>query len=99
VSYQLEGRLARMLTIGTWASVVALVAGSVVALIAGAGSDGSSTPEAVLWLGIGLVVLTPIARVALAAVGFWRGSERELAAIAIAVLCVLGVTVVAGIGG
>jgi uncharacterized membrane protein len=51
-------------------------------------------PEGFLWLGIVVGVALPAARVALAIVGFAREGDRRATAVAVAVLAVLGLSVV-----
>jgi uncharacterized membrane protein len=108
----LESVLARVLTIGTYASI-ALVAIGLVLLVAGGGSPldsgpplrlatlgadlAAGRPEAFLWLGILAVLGTPALRVAGALVGFWRGGERRMALIALLILAVVGLGIVAGL--
>ena len=96
---RLEARISRVLAIGTYASVVALGAGVLVQLIDPRGSSGIDG-TAVLAIGLVIVILTPVARVAAAALGFATRGERELAVISVAVLAVLGLTVaLAGLVG
>jgi uncharacterized membrane protein len=108
----LESALARVLSIGTYASM-ALVAIGLVLLVAGGGSPldagpplslatlgadlPAGRPAAFLWLGILGVVSTPALRVTGALIGFWRGGERRMALIALLILMVVGVGVVAGL--
>jgi uncharacterized membrane protein len=55
-------------------------------------------PDGFLWAGIGLVVLLPIARVAVAGLGFLAGRDWRLALVALAVLLVVALSIVAAIG-
>ncbi len=54
-------------------------------------------PEGFLWLGLLLTVVLPPARVALALLGFAREGDRTAAAIALAVLGVLGLSMVVAV--
>lgn len=108
----LESALARVLAVGTYASM-ALVAIGLVLLVAGGGSPldpgpplnlatlgadlVAGRPAAFLWLGILGVVATPATRVAGALIGFWRRGERRMALVAVAILVVVGLGVVAGL--
>jgi uncharacterized membrane protein len=110
----LEALIARLLTIGTYASVV-LVAVGVVALVATGHSPlevapaldpGSFVDDLValkpgpfLWLGIFLVVGTPSARVIAALVRYLRAGEREMAFVAALILAVVAIGVVVGTAG
>jgi uncharacterized membrane protein len=108
----LESALARVLAIGTSASM-ALVAIGLVLLVAGGGSPldpgpplrlgtlgadlAGGRPAAFLWLGILGVVGTPALRVLGALIGFWRGGERRMALVALLILVVVALGVVAGL--
>jgi len=93
-SDQLEPRISRLLSSGTYVAVVTLAAGVVVALAMPGTSSGGPDATALLYVGLGVVILTPVARVSASAIGFAGRGERELAAISVAVLIVLGLTVV-----
>lgn len=108
----LESTLARVLQVGSYVSI-ALVAIGVVLLIAGGGSPldpgpplslgtiaadiAAGRPAGFLWLGVLGIVATPGLRVVGALVGFWRGGERRMAAVALAILAVVGLGVFAGV--
>jgi uncharacterized membrane protein len=108
----LESALARVLAIGTYASM-ALVAIGLVLLVAGGGSPLDAgpplsfatlgadllagRPAGFLWLGILGVVGTPALRVVGALIGFWRGGERPMVLVALLILAVVGLGVVAGL--
>jgi uncharacterized membrane protein len=107
----LESSLARVLQVGTYASI-ALVAVGVVLLVAGGGSPldpgprldlarivgdlAAGRPAGYLWLGILGIVATPGLRVAGALVGFWRRGERRMAVVALLILVVVALGVLAG---
>jgi len=104
----LERQIARLVRIGTYASVVLLALG-VVALVAAGRSvlDGGPDldlgsipvdlvalrPEALLWIGLLVAIGSPAARVALALVRFVRDGEREMAGVAVLVLVVIVLSV------
>jgi uncharacterized membrane protein len=111
-SDELDLTIARLLTIGTYASI-ALLAGGVAAMIAtgrspldvAPGFDAGRIPtdllalrpEGFLWLGSLVVIATPSARVAASLVGFARRSERGMAVISALILAVIAVSVVLAI--
>jgi uncharacterized membrane protein len=108
----LEPALARVLQVGTYASI-ALVAAGTLLLIAGGGSPldpgpplrldglladlGALRPAGLLWLGIIGVLATPALRVVGALVGFARRGERLMVLVAALILVVVGVGIVAGL--
>lgn len=108
----LESTLARVLQVGSYLSI-ALVAIGVVLLVAGGGSPldpgpplsvgtivadiAAGRPAGFLWLGVLGIVATPGLRVFGAMVGFWRGGERRMAAVALAILTVVALGVFAGL--
>jgi uncharacterized membrane protein len=105
----LETRIARLLVAGTYAGVALLAAGIALMAVQGvdplASSGTAFTPEAIpgdllalrpagfLWAGLLIVMALPVTRVAVAAVAFLGGGERRMAAIAVAVLVVLAISV------
>jgi uncharacterized membrane protein len=107
----LERSVARLLTVGTYASVALLAAGAL-AMVAGGRSPldvaprfdparlaadlAALRPEGFLWLGIVLVVVTPSARVATSLVGYVRRADRAMAVVSVLILVVIGLSVVAG---
>ena len=110
----LEGRIARILRVGTYGAVTLIAIGVVALLAAGRspldappeldpgrllGDLAALKPEAFLWLGLIAVLATPAARVAVSVVGFWRAGDRAMATIAILVLLVILLGVVIGIVG
>ena len=110
----LEPRIARLLTIGTYASVAAIAVG--VVLMAATGRSpldvapafeparvladlAALRPAGFLWLGLVLVLATPAVNVLAALAGFVLGGERGMAAVAVAILVVIAVGVLTGIAG
>jgi uncharacterized membrane protein len=55
-------------------------------------------PEGFLWAGLLLVISLPVARVAVAGLGFFLAGERRLAAVSAAVLLVILFSVLAAVG-
>ena len=110
----LEGRIARLLRVGTYAAVALVAVGVVLMLAHGrspldaapgldigrlAGDLLALRPEGFLWLGLLVVMATPASRVALALVGYARDGEREMLAVATLILLVILVGVVLGSAG
>ena len=106
---QLEDTIARVLSIGTYASVALLAAGFAAMLLAGispfarspALDPGTLLSELLagraagfLWLGLLAVIVTPMARVLLALVGFARAREWEMVAVSAGILVVITLSVV-----
>jgi uncharacterized membrane protein len=106
----LEHSVARLLTVGTYASIALLAAGVLAMVAAGlsplepaprfdplrlAADLASLRPEGFLWLGIVLVVATPSARVATSLVGYLRRADRAMAVVSVLILAVIGLSVVA----
>ena len=104
----LERTIARLLTVGTYASIGLLTIG--LGLMFASGIDplsGGPTldpgrlvpdvlalrPAGFLWLGLLVVVATPAARVAASLVGFARAGERPMVAVAGLILIVIAVSV------
>lgn len=110
----LEGRIARLLRVGTY-SAIALIAVGVVLMLATGKSPLDVAPAldpgrlivdivrlhpaGFLWLGLVIVLLTPAARVAVSAVGYARAGDRPMALIAALVLLVIATGVVLGTPG
>ena len=108
----LESTLARVLQIGTYASIT-LVAVGVVLLVVNGGSPldpgapvviarlvadiAAGRPEGFLWFGILGIVATPGLRVLGAFIGFARGGERLMAVVALLILVVVALGVLAGL--
>ena len=114
IEASLEGTIARLLTGGTYASVVLLVVGTVLLLAEGRSPldlgpvfDPASIPADLLalrsagflWLGILGLVATPSARVVTALVGYGRLGDRRMAGVAILILIVIIAGVIAGTTG
>ena len=108
---RLEARIGRVLTLGTYAAVTLLAIGVVAMAATGRnpldeapaldlaalpGDLLQLRPAAFLWLGLIGVVATPAARVAVAGLGYLRGGERAMAAVAGLVLLVVAAGVVVG---
>ncbi len=91
---RLESRISRLLAAGTYLSVTILAIGVVIALARPDAPAAGFDAATILNAGLALVILTPVARVAASAIGFAGRGERELAAISVSVLIVLGLTVV-----
>jgi len=89
----LEARLSRLLALATYLSVASLSVGVAVAIATSGAVSGRPDVTPLLRAGIVLVILTPVARVIAGAIGFSLRGERELTAISVAVLLVLGLTV------
>ena len=108
----LERSVARLLTVGTYASIALLAAG-VLGMVAAGRSALDAAPrfdvarlpedlvtlraEGFLWLGIVLVVATPSARVATSLVGYLRQADTAMAVVSVLILAVIGLSVVAAI--
>jgi uncharacterized membrane protein len=104
----LERSIARLLTLGTYVSVVLLLVGVVLMLVSGIGprSGGpvfdSATlgpdlvafrPAGFIWLGLIAVVATPAARVLASLVGYARRGERAMVIVAALILLVIALSV------
>jgi uncharacterized membrane protein len=104
----LDQSIARLLTVGTYASVTLLAIGAVLmfaARISPLGGGPPFEPELIvddilnfrpagfLWLGLIAVVATPSARVAASLIGYLRRGERAMAIVAVLILVVIGLSV------
>jgi uncharacterized membrane protein len=111
-SDELDRSVARLLSVGTYASIALLATG--VAAMAAAGRSpldaapgfdparilpdlAALRPEGFVWLGIVLIVATPSARVATSLVGYLRRHDRPMAVVSILILCVIALSVAAAI--
>jgi uncharacterized membrane protein len=107
----LEGRVARILTIGTFGAVGLLLVGSLLLVASGrspldpapaldvgrlVADVAALQPAGPLWLGLVLIIATPGARVVAALVGYVQLGEREMVLISGLVLGVIAAGVVAG---
>jgi uncharacterized membrane protein len=108
----IERSVARLLTVGTYASIALLGAGVIAMTAAGRspldraprfdparllGDLAALRPEGFLWLGIVLVVATPSARVATSLVGYLRRADTAMAVVSVAILSVIALSVAAAI--
>ncbi len=108
----LERSIARLLTGGTYLSIGLMAVGVVLMLANGSSplDDAQSfdparipadivalQPAGFLWLGLLVILATPLARVAASGIGFAAGGERRMALIAVAILAVIAVGVVVGV--
>ena len=108
----LESTLARLLQIGTYASIALVAVGGVLLVLNGgspldAGAPlvisrlvadiTGGRPEGFLWFGILGIVATPGLRVLGALIGFARGGERVMAVVALLILVVVAFGVLAGL--
>jgi uncharacterized membrane protein len=105
---ELESRLARLITTGTYVSVALLGVGLAVMVIRGVspmapapsldpatlpGDLLAGRPEAFLWLGVIAVIATPTLRVVAALAGFVELRERLMIGVALAILGVIALSV------
>jgi uncharacterized membrane protein len=111
----IERSVARLLTVGTYAGVAALAVGVVLMMIEGisplqpvyppldlttlAVDLLALEPAGWLWLGIIVILATPIARVAVALAGFLTSGERAMAVVSVAILAVIGIGILVGLTG
>jgi uncharacterized membrane protein len=112
--HRLETRIGRLLGAGTRAAVGLLAVGTLLLLVGGAspldaapafdvgrlaGDLAALQPAGLLWLGLAVVIATPVGRVAAALIGYLATRERAMAAISALILLVIGAGVVAGMAG
>jgi uncharacterized membrane protein len=110
---RLERSIARLLTVGTYASIALLAIGFALMLATGVSPltgtpafDPASIPADVLalrplgflWLGLIVIVATPSARVAAALVGYARSGDRRMVVVSIAILVVIALSVALATG-
>ena len=108
----LESTIARLLTVGTYISVMLVAVGTAVLLgsgrspLAAASAFDPATivpdlaalrPEGFLWLGIVGLLATPATRVLAALVGYGRAGDRAMVVIAVLILGVIAAGVAAGV--
>ncbi len=104
--------IGRLLVVVTYLAVGLLSAGVVLMLAAGisplAGGPpldpgrmvadlGALTPAAFLWLGILAVIVTPISRVVVAAIGFGRLGDRWMVGVAVGILAVIALAIASAV--
>jgi uncharacterized membrane protein len=110
----LEAAIARLLSVGTYASVGLLGLGVLAMIAAGVSpldpgfppldlaripSDlVALRPEGFLWLGLLAVIATPAGRVAASLVGYLAGGEVRMAAVSIAILAVIALSIALALG-
>lgn len=107
----MEGRIARLLRVGTYLAVALIAVGVALMLVTGRSPLDVAPdlepgrlvadlvglqPAGFLWLGLIVVLLTPAARVVVSAVGYARMGDRSMALIATLVLLVILTGVVIG---
>lgn len=110
----LEGRIARLLRLGTYSAIGLIGVGVVLMLATGRSPLDVAPalvparllvdllalqPAAFLWAGLIVLLLTPAARVAVGAIAYGRAGDRSMAMIAALVLVVIGTGVLLGIQG
>ena len=92
--YRLDDRLARLLNAGTWASCVLIAAGWAIAL---APSSRALVERLHLAsIGIVLLIVLPVVRVAVMGLWFWIHRERRFALFAALVLAIIGLSTALG---
>ncbi len=108
---RLESAIARLLTLGTRAAVVFILAGVVMMLAHGIdpltaaipafslssipGDLVALRPAGFLWSGLLVVMAMPVARVVVSGVGFFAAGNRRLALVSLLVVLVLSAAVLA----
>ncbi len=107
-----EARIGRLLIAVTYVSVVVLLVGVVVMLVTGVspldappGIDPGAfveallavRPEAILLVGVALVIATPIIRVAAAAVSYVRSGELAMVGVSLGILAVIAIGVASAV--
>lgn len=111
----LDRSIARLLSTGTYIAVTCLAVGVGLMVVQGVGplSPGGPAfdplrlpadiaalrPEGFLWLGLLAVIATPTGRVVASLAGYLLRSERAMAAVAVAILGVIAVSIVLGGAG
>lgn len=110
----MDRAIAHLLTVGTYLGVALLAVGVLGMLASGISPSDPAFPRfelaaipaelaalrpaGFLWLGLIVVIATPLARVAAALVGYVRLGDRRMAAISAAILAVIALAVVIGVG-
>ena len=111
----LDRPIGRLLTAGTLTSVSVMAIGVSLMILRGTSPlDVSFGPldlaripaelaglraEGFLWLGLLVILATPAARVAASLVGYARAGERAMAGISVAILAVIGASVLISVWG
>lgn len=110
----MEGRIARLLRLGTYLAIALIAVGVILMLMTGRSPLDAAPafdparlvadlvglqPAGFLWLGLLVVLLTPAARVAVSAMGYARVGDRSMALIAGLVLIVILTGVLIGTPG
>lgn len=110
----MEGRIARLLRLGTYLAIGLIAIGVVLMLVTGRSPLDVAPaldparlvadlvglqPAGFLWLGLIVVLLTPAARVVVSAIGYARIGDRSMAVIAGLVLVVILTGVLLGTPG
>jgi len=110
---ELDRAIGRMLIGVTYAATVLLAVGVVLMLASGiAPSSGGPAldpgsiiddvialrPAGFLWVGLLLVIVTPVSRVVAAAVAFAIAGDRRMVGVAAAILAVIALSVVTALG-
>jgi len=108
----LDQTIARVLIWGTYLSVGLLAVGVILMIANGVSPLDDAPPFELdripadivalrpvgfLWLGLLVVIATPLARVTASLIGYVAGGERRMALISAAILVVIGIGVVLGV--
>ncbi len=104
-----ESRIGRALIVVTYVSVAILAVGvlgmialgispldpapAVESMAALVDAVRGLQPEGIIWVGLAVVIATPILRVILAAIAYARGAEWRMVAISVAILIVIAIGV------
>lgn len=112
VGREFERRIGRLLITATYLAVALLGIGVVLMVVEGISpldpgptldmgsllaSLAALEPAGFLWLGLLVVIATPISRVMAAGVGFARGGDRQMTIVAVGILLVVVVGIVAAV--
>jgi uncharacterized membrane protein len=109
VPADLDRSIARLLTVGTYASVILLGVGTLLLLVAGINPLAGTPPfdpaavaddvinaraAGFIWLGLIVVIATPAARVIASLIGYLRRGERTMAIVSVLILAVIATSVI-----